>query len=154
MFVANRSRICDRNVGLCDFCNLLGLAEFPAYRRFLLHLATIQSNSLSIPLSITCAEENQTIETLGLIDSGAGGKFIDQNFARQHKFKIQPLDKPIVVQNVDGTENKQGKITHFINLKLNVYQKTMRIQLMVTGLGKQKIILGFQIGRASCRERV
>ena len=90
-----------------------------------------------------CTEENQTVETLGLIDSGAGGKFIDQNFARQHKFKIQPLDKPIIVWNVDGTENKRGKITHFVDLKLNVYQKTMKIQLMVTGLEKQKIILGF-----------
>ena len=56
-----------------------------------------------------CTEENQTVEPLELINSGAGGNFIDQNFARQHKFKIQPLDKPIIVRNVDGTETNEGE---------------------------------------------
>ena len=60
-----------------------------------------------------------------------------------YRTRSQPLDKPIIVRNVDGTENKRGRITHFVDLKLNIYQKTMKIQLMVTGLGKQKIILGF-----------
>ena len=64
-------------------------SDSPIIDVFSVHLATIQSNSLSIPLSITCTEENQTVESLGLIDSRAGGKFIDQNFTKQHKFKIQ-----------------------------------------------------------------
>ena len=46
-------------------------------------------------------------------------------------------------RNVDGTENKQGKITSFVNLKMEINKKQMNVQLLITGLGKQKIILGF-----------
>ena len=56
----------------------------PVLDIFSVNLATIKSNSLSIPISIKCTEENQTVETLGLIDSGARGKFIDQNFAKNN----------------------------------------------------------------------
>ena len=51
------------------------------------------------------------VETLGLIDSGAGGEFIDQNFARSSGFKFQKLEEPLKAMNVDGTENKWGTIT-------------------------------------------
>ena len=42
----------------------------------------INSNKLSIPIQIEDTEE-KSIETLGLIDSGAGGKFVDQNYAKR-----------------------------------------------------------------------
>ena len=62
-----------------------------------------------IPISIKCAKEIKTIETLGLIDSGAEGKFIDQNYAKTIGLKTQLLDQPITgftAWNVDGTKNK------------------------------------------------
>ena len=90
---------------------------------FSVNLATIESNSLSIPISIKCTEENQTVETLGLIDSGAGGMFIDQNYAKKIGLKTQALKKPITARNVDGTENKLGKMTHFVNLDLTINKK-------------------------------
>jgi hypothetical protein len=52
------------------------------------------------------AETNKTAETFGLIDSGAGGKFIDQNYAKWKGFEIKTLQEPITARNVDGTENK------------------------------------------------
>jgi hypothetical protein len=45
----------------------------------------------------------QNVKTL--IDSGAGGLFIDQNFAKN--FEINYLDELIKAYNMDGTENKQ-----------------------------------------------
>jgi hypothetical protein len=44
----------------------------------------------------------QTVKTL--IDSGAGGLFIGQNYTKN--FDINYLDKPVKAYNVDGTENK------------------------------------------------
>jgi hypothetical protein len=44
----------------------------------------------------------QAIKTL--IDSSAGGMFIDQNFAKN--FKINYLDKVVKAYNMDETENK------------------------------------------------
>lgn len=99
------------------------------------------SNQIAVPISITSDRSEKSVETSALIDSGAGGQFIDQNYARQ--FPIQKLDEPLAAYNVDGTENKRGKITSFVDLTMTINGRTKDIQLLVTGLGKQKIILGF-----------
>ena len=67
--------------------------------------------------------------------------FIDQNYAKQ--FNVQPLKHPLLARNMDGTENKCGRITSFVDLDLTIYGRTKRTRLLVTGLGKQRIILGF-----------
>jgi hypothetical protein len=106
-------------------------------------IATIKSNSLSIPITIKQTEKDKTIETLGLIDSGAGGKFIDQNFSKKAGFEIQTLKEPLIARNMDGTKNKTGLITSFVILNLTINGKETATELMVRGLGKQKIILRF-----------
>ena len=53
------------------------------------------------------------------------------------------LKTPLKVYNVDGTPNKRGTIRSYINLNIKIHGQTRREQLLVTGLGKQKIILGF-----------
>ena len=65
----------------------------------------INSNKLSIPIQIEGTEE-RSVKTLGLIDSDAGGKFIDQNYAKRMGFKTHKLEKPLQAYNVDRTENK------------------------------------------------
>jgi hypothetical protein len=110
---------------------------------FSVNLATIESNSLSIPIVIETAGNPKIVETLGLIDSGAGGKFIDQNYAKSIGLETQLLDQPVIARNVDGTENKKGRITSFVDLNLKINGRTNITRLMVTGLGKQRIILGF-----------
>ena len=78
-----------------------------------------------------------------LIDSGAGGKFIDQNQARTLKLSLQNLTKPILTLNDNGTLNKKGTIKHYFNLDLDIFGQKQMMQLLVTGLEKQKMILGF-----------
>ena len=63
---------------------------------------------MRIPITL-----DRSIETSALIDSGAGGTFLDETFARKHNIALTPLPKPIPVYNVDGTRNKQGAITHY-----------------------------------------
>ena len=106
-------------------------------------VATIKSKSLSIMILINETEENKTVETLGLVDSGAGGQFIDQNYTQQKGFKTKKLDEPIMAFNVDGTKNKRGTITSFVDLMIKINERWMNLQLLITGLGKRKIILGF-----------
>ena len=43
---------------------------------------------MSVPILINRDESKETIETLGLLDSGAGGQFIDQNYAKKAGFEI------------------------------------------------------------------
>jgi hypothetical protein len=100
-------------------------------------IANTPRNSISVPINIGLSK--QTIETL--IDSGAGGLFIDQNYAKN--FDINYLDEPVKAYNMDGTENKQGTINAYINLKFTLGEQKFKGQFYVTGLGKQRIILGF-----------
>jgi hypothetical protein len=100
-------------------------------------IANISQNSISDLINIGLSK--QTVETL--IDSGAGGLFIDQNFAKN--FKINYLDEPVKAYNMDRTENKQGTINAYINLKFKLGDQKFNERFYVTGLGKQRIILGF-----------
>ena len=102
---------------------------------------SINKNSLSIPLKIKT--ETETIGTHALLDSRAGGEFIDQNYAKIINQPLKTLDKPIPAINVDGTLNKKGTIKHYVNLEIEVFGQPQTIWLLVTGLGKQKILLGF-----------
>jgi Retroviral aspartyl protease len=100
-------------------------------------IANISRNSISVPINI--GSSKQTIETL--IDSGAGGLFIDQNYTKN--FDINYLDKPVKAYNVDETENKQETIKAYVNLEFTLGERKFKKRFYVTGLGKQKIILGF-----------
>ena len=44
--------------------------------------------------------------------------------------------------NVDGTENKRGTIKQYVDLTFTINGRPQTQQLFLTGLGKQKIILG------------
>jgi hypothetical protein len=100
-------------------------------------IANILQNSISVPINI--GSSKQTVKTL--IDSSAGGLFIDQNYAKN--FDINYLDEPVKAYNVDGTENKRGTINAYVNLKFTLGERKFKERFYVTGLGKQKIILGF-----------
>ena len=74
-------------------------------------------------VSIEISGENidqKTVETKTLLDTGAGGKFIDQNFVQNQKIKTKNLEHPIEVFNVDGTPNKRGTITKYTRLDLMI----------------------------------
>jgi hypothetical protein len=76
-------------------------------------IANISRNSISVPINI--GSSKQTVKTL--INSGTGGLFIDQNYAKN--FNINYLSEPVKAYNVDGTENKRGTINAYVNLEVN-----------------------------------
>ena len=105
-------------------------------------VAKINNKSISIPIALEQSEQ-ETIETLALIDSRAGGQFIDQNFVQKHRLPTRNLKQPITAYNVDGTLNKKGIISKYVEINININQQINNLWLMITGLGKQKVILGF-----------
>ena len=78
-----------------------------------------------------------------LIDSGAGGLFINEDFAKSLRAPMQPLSIPIPVFNVDGTPNKRGVINKFVQVKVEVSEQPRNYTFLVTALGKQWVILGY-----------
>jgi RNase H-like domain found in reverse transcriptase/Reverse transcriptase (RNA-dependent DNA polymerase)/Integrase zinc binding domain len=94
-------------------------------------------------LLITVAKESkETVDTNALLDCGAGGVFMDQKFAERNEIRMTPLRKPILAKNVDRTLNKNSTITHSATIDLTVNERTMKTRCLVTGLGKESIILG------------
>jgi len=77
-----------------------------------------------------------------LLDSGATGMFMDKRTAARHGFTLQKLERPIIVRNVDGTNNSRGAITH--QVEANVYYKghVERMRMDICDLGKTEVILG------------
>ena len=77
-----------------------------------------------------------------LLDSGTMGMFIDKQTAAKHGFKLQKLEKPLAIRNVDGTNNSGGAITH--QVECNVYYKDHieRMRMDICDLEKMEVILG------------
>jgi len=76
------------------------------------------------------------------VDSGATGEYIDCHYAKSNWLHTLKLSKPIPVYNVDRTLNEAGSITEVVNLILRYWNHSERTLFSVTGLGKQKLILG------------
>jgi len=77
-----------------------------------------------------------------LLDSGATGMFMDKKMAAKHGFRLQKLERPVAVRNVDRTNNSRGAITY--QVEVNVYYKSHveRMRIDVCDLGKTDVILG------------
>ena len=101
-------------------------------------VATISQNTLCI-LLFTVHKDKRSIETQSMIGFGAGGTFI--NYAKNFETKL--LDQPIIAKNVNRTVNKKKTIKSYVDLELKIGLKNFKEQFYVTGLGKQRIILGF-----------
>src|ERR1700747_3040349 len=59
------------------------------------------------------------------------------------KIGRRPLVKTIKLYNVDGTENKQGEMTHRCQLRIKYNGKEDLQDFYITNLGKDRIILGY-----------
>ena len=78
-------------------------------------VAEIENKTMSIPVLLLSKQNGKkNVKTKALLDTGAGGKFIDQNFVLRNNLRTHKLAKPITVYNVDGMENKTGTITQYV----------------------------------------
>jgi len=96
---------------------------------------------LLIHLKTTDTMEETSTETM--VDTGATGDFIDQDFIAQAKLPTRKLSQPIPVYNMDGTLNEAGSIREVVDMIMTYDRHSERILLVVTHLGKQSMILGF-----------
>jgi hypothetical protein len=73
-------------------------------------VAQIEKNTITVDILISGESlgQKKIVETTTLLDTGAGEKFIDQNFVRNQKIEMKELKYPIEVFNVDGTPNKRA----------------------------------------------
>jgi len=77
-----------------------------------------------------------------LLDSGMTGMFMDKKMAAKHRFRLQKLERPVAVRNVDGTNNSRGAITHQVEVNMYYKSHVERMRMDVCDLGKTNMILG------------
>src|SRR6266702_298079 len=56
---------------------------------------------------------------------------------------IRPLHKPKKIWNIDNTTNKNGLITHYIDLNIQTKGVHRTVRFLVTNIGNKDIILGY-----------
>jgi len=76
-----------------------------------------------------------------LLDNGTTGMFMDRKMVVRHGFKLQKLERPVMVRNVDGMNNSIGAIIH--QVEVNMYYKNYieRIRMDICDLEKTEVIL-------------
>jgi len=65
---------------------------------------------LSIGIEKIDTHEGVTVKVL--LDSGTTEMFMDKRTAAKHRFRLQKLERPIMVRNVNGINNSGEAITH------------------------------------------
>ena len=104
-----------------------------------MYIKRVNTINLSIPVHTARATAEQT----ALLDSGATENFISFRTWKQLGIGRQVLPEPITVHNVDGTENRKGKITHYCWLRV-LYDGQQKLQrFYLTALGRDRMILGY-----------
>jgi len=55
----------------------------------------------------------------------------------------RPLDKPRKIWNIDNTENKDGLITHYVDLKVQTRGIHRDMRFLITNIGHEDIVMGY-----------
>jgi len=92
-------------------------------------------------IGVENVDMHKGITVKALLDSGVTGMFIDKKIAVRYRFKLQKLERPVIVKNVNGTNNSGETIIY--QVEVNVYYKNYieRIKMNGCDLGKTDIIL-------------
>jgi len=100
------------------------------------------STSLKLKVELETTDTGEVKSVSSFVDSGATREFIDHHYAKSNRLHTWKLSKPIPFYNVDGTLNEAGSITEEVDLILRYRNHLEQTLFAVTGLGKQKLILG------------
>ena len=87
-------------------------------------------------------KREEGVVTEVLLDSGAMGLVISEEFARKHKFKRTKLERPVYVRNVDGMLNYAGPIVDTVEVEISFKGYKERTSIDVIGGQKWSVILG------------
>ena len=100
----------------------------------------LKEMQLNIRIEKTDIHEGITVKVL--LDSSTTEMFMDWKMVVRHGFRLQKLERPVVVRNVDRTNNRASAIIH--QVEVNVYYKNHieRMKIDIYNLERTKVILG------------
>src|SRR6267378_3868650 len=78
-----------------------------------------------------------------LVDSGATDNFIHPKFVKRLRVGRQELPHSMKIWNIDGTTNRAGRLTHFVDLLVKTKGQETKMRFLITDLGTEDVILGY-----------
>jgi hypothetical protein len=78
-----------------------------------------------------------------LVDSGAMDNFIDPRLIKRLGLQSLRLDQARKIWNIDGTNNRAGMITDYVDLNIQSGSQNVKMRFLVTDLGLDDLILGY-----------
>jgi len=100
-----------------------------------------KSNSVQIKFAVI-SYKRETKE-IGLLDTGATENFIDSETVKKLRLGMKELPYQQPVFNVDGTPNRQGKISHYCDLMVSQGNLRRQLHFFVTNLGRDHFLFGY-----------
>ena len=96
---------------------------------------------MKIPVSFRTAYTRADKQIL--VDSGATDNFIHPRLIRRLALGTQKLEQSRKIWNIDGTNNKAGRITEYVDLSVQTGKKQNKMRFLITDLGHEDLILGY-----------
>ena len=92
---------------------------------------------VTVKIGLKQKEEEERIVTEALLDSGAMGLVMSEEFARKHKFKRMKLERPVYVRNVDGMLNYVRPIVDIVEVE--IFFKGHKERTSIDVIGGQEV---------------
>ena len=93
---------------------------------------------LDIKIMLKTVDMGQAVSVKALLDSGATGLFLDDNFVKHMGWKVDNIEQAVPVYNVDGTLNAAGRIRQTVDLFIHYGEHQERATFSITKLGGVK----------------
>ena len=104
-----------------------------------MYLARYQSMKIPVSFRTAYARADKQI----LVDSGATDNFIHPQLIQQLALGTQRLERSRKIWNIDGTSNKAGRITDYVDHNVQTGKEQNKMRFLVTDLGHEDLILGY-----------
>jgi len=97
---------------------------------------------VTVKIGLKQEEEEEGVVIEALLDSGATGLVMSEEFVRRHKFKRTKLERPVYVRNVNGMLNYVGPIVDTVEVEIFFKGHKERMSIDVIEGQKWSVILG------------
>ena len=99
--------------------------------------------SLVLTMKLSTTNTSKLCSINVLLDCKTTRSFINCNFVCSKRINTQTISRSIPVFNIDGSLNKASQILEVVDVVFCYWTYSERILLVVSSLGKQKLILDY-----------
>src|ERR1700742_2429868 len=98
--------------------------------------------SLNVLIMLGSLNDTSRGQATSLLDSGCLVSSIDTNFVQTHRLPTLQLDRPINIQNADGSRNTVARATSYVRMKMTMHRHEETIPLLVIWLHSHDMFIG------------